>query len=79
MLDPALQRRLVASAAAAAGQRSTPAPAASGPKPAGLTPREREVLVLIAQALTNREIAARLFIGEVAVNTHINNLLAKAQ
>ncbi|MDH6283812.1 response regulator transcription factor [Prescottella agglutinans] len=80
VLDPSVQRRLVA--AAAAGRRGAPAtsePSSPGSLPAGLTPREREVLVLIAEGLTNREIAARLYIGEATVKTHINNLFAKAQ
>jgi DNA-binding NarL/FixJ family response regulator len=45
----------------------------------GLTPREIEVLRLIADGLSNTEIAARLFISEATVKTHINNLFAKAR
>ncbi|HUR05495.1 MAG TPA: response regulator transcription factor [Nonomuraea sp.] len=45
----------------------------------GLTPREVEVLRLIADGLSNSEIAARLFISEATVKTHINNLFAKAR
>ena len=44
----------------------------------GLTPRENEVLALIAEGLSNREIARRLFVSEATVKTHINNLFAKA-
>ncbi|MEV6286520.1 response regulator transcription factor [Kribbella sp. NPDC051770] len=43
----------------------------------GLTARETEVLRLIAQGLSNPEIAALLFIGEATVKTHINNTFAK--
>ncbi|WP_328995731.1 response regulator transcription factor [Kribbella sp. NBC_01245] len=50
-----------------------------GPVPGrdGLTARETEVLVLIAKGLSNPEIAARLFITEATVKTHINNTFAK--
>jgi DNA-binding NarL/FixJ family response regulator len=43
----------------------------------GLTARETEVLRLIAQGLSNPEIAGQLFISEATVKTHINNTFAK--
>ncbi|WP_316670885.1 response regulator transcription factor [uncultured Propionibacterium sp.] len=42
-----------------------------------LTEREREVLTLVGQGLNNSEIAARLFLGEATVKTHIGHILAK--
>lgn len=42
-----------------------------------LTPREREVLSLIGDGLSNGEIAAELFVSTATVKTHINNLFAK--
>lgn len=42
-----------------------------------LTPREREVLQLVAQGTTNKEIASQLFISENTVKNHIRNILAK--
>jgi DNA-binding NarL/FixJ family response regulator len=45
--------------------------------PDGLTSREAEVLTLIAQGLTNAQIAERLFVNESTVKTHINHLFAK--
>ncbi|WP_371203356.1 response regulator [Microbacterium sp. BWT-B31] len=42
-----------------------------------LTEREMEVLRLVAQAMSNAEIAARLYIGEATVKTHVSNVLQK--
>ena len=52
-------------------RRSQPAP------PLGLTPREAEVLALVARGLTNRQIAADLFISEKTAGVHVSNILAK--
>ncbi|MFD8641002.1 response regulator [Streptomyces zaomyceticus] len=48
-----------------------------GPADDGLTERETEVLVLVADGLSNQEIAGRLRISTATVKTHINNLFAK--
>jgi DNA-binding CsgD family transcriptional regulator len=50
----------------------------SGPRPAGpLTPRESEVLGLVAQGLTNRRIGERLFMAEKTVSVHVSRIIAK--
>jgi DNA-binding NarL/FixJ family response regulator len=75
VLDPTVQARLLA--AATAGASLTPT-RSTEPLPADLTQREVEVLTLIGEGLSNREIAHRLFVSEATVKTHINNLFAKA-
>jgi len=63
---------------AAALVRELGGPARTGPKDLGLlTAREREVLALLGEGLTNAEIAARLFISTKTAGNHVSNLLAK--
>ena len=71
-LDPAVQLHLVE--AIADGVPSGPS---SAPLPDGLTPREAEVLTLIAAGLSNAEIAERLVVSEATVKSHVNHMLAK--
>jgi DNA-binding NarL/FixJ family response regulator len=71
LLDPIVHSRLVA----AAGSGSRPAPPANLPDE--LTPREAEVLALIARGLSNREIAEMLVVSEATVKTHVNHVFAK--
>jgi DNA-binding CsgD family transcriptional regulator len=47
------------------------------PRPAQLTERERDVLELVSQGLTNREVAARLFISSGTVRTHLEHIYEK--
>jgi DNA-binding NarL/FixJ family response regulator len=47
--------------------------------PDGLTEREAEVLALIAEGISNADIAVRLFVGEATVKTHVNRIFAKTQ
>lgn len=71
-LSPSIQRRLLERLSEP--QREAPPVV---PAPDGLTVRETEVLVLIAEGLTNQEIARRLHVSTATVKTHINNLFAK--
>jgi DNA-binding NarL/FixJ family response regulator len=50
---------------------------AGSPRPGGLSPREREVLELVAEGKTNRAIAGELFISEKTVARHVSNIFAK--
>ena len=45
--------------------------------PFGLTPRERQVLALVAEGATNREIGERLFMAEKTASVHVSRILAK--
>jgi DNA-binding NarL/FixJ family response regulator len=73
LLSPAATKSLIARVMAqpAAGDLADPARLAT------LTPREREVMSLVATGLSNDEIAERLFVTPVTVKTHANRAMAK--
>ena len=71
-IDPAVQHHLIDAIATLPPPRP-----ASSPAPDGLTPREAEVLSLVAAGLSNAEIAARLVVSEGTVKTHINRIFSK--
>lgn len=73
-LSPSVQRRLLERLSA---PDAPPEPAGPAAAPDGLTVREAEVLVLIAEGLNNQEIARRLSVSTATVKTHINNLFTK--
>ncbi|MGM1018667.1 MAG: response regulator [Actinomycetota bacterium] len=76
MLAPEVTRRVLDRfATPQQGAESAPRPALQLAEP--LTDREDEVLRLMAEALSNGEIAARLFIGEATVKTHVSRVLQK--
>jgi len=56
---------------------STPAPATPPPILDELTPREKDVLRLIAQGASNKEIAQKLYISEGTVKNHVTNILTR--
>ena len=62
---------------AAAAQSESPPSVVRTEPPDGLTQREAEILTLIAQGLTNPEIAERLFLSGHTIKTHINRIFAK--
>lgn len=81
VVAPSTTRRLLAEFAALpdpdAGPSSGEIAPAADPRLDRLTEREREVLVLIGQGLSNREIAAEFVVSEATVKTHVGRLLAK--
>ncbi|MFG2001552.1 response regulator [Spirillospora sp. NPDC048911] len=70
LLAPSVTRRLIGEFA-----RLRPRPVA--PSLGALTPRETDVLRLVAEGLSNTEIAARLMVGEETVKTHVSRVLRK--
>ncbi|MDX3568046.1 response regulator transcription factor [Streptomyces sp. ID05-47C] len=71
LLDPSATAKLMARLRQ--GQEPEPEPDALP----GLTEREREILALIGEGLTNRQIGQRLYLAEKTVKNHISRLLAK--
>ena len=77
-LDAAVQQRLVTAVLDRAPQKAVRRSAsASTELPDELTPREAEVLKLIAAGLSNREIADRLVLSNATVKTHVNRIFYK--
>jgi DNA-binding NarL/FixJ family response regulator len=74
LLDPAVTLRVIAAFAAQPDPIHPPSRAADLES---LTGRELDVLKLVAQGLTNAQIAARLYLGEATVKTHLSRVLMK--
>ena len=72
LLAPSVTRRLIEAFAA---RPATMSPAPS--RLASLTPRERDILLLVARGRSNTEIAGALVVSEATVKTHVAHLLAK--
>ena len=68
VLDPAMASRVLAEVAR---------PGGADPGLDELTAREREVLALLGRGLSNRDLAAELFVAEKTVKTHVSSILAK--
>jgi DNA-binding NarL/FixJ family response regulator len=71
LLSPSITRRLIEDYARRPPAREQP------PALAGLTPRELEVLRLVARGFSNGEIARELFVGDATVKTHVARIFAK--
>ena len=84
LLSPSVTRRLIASLAnrapggpAAVAGRDPGNPARPASDLARLTEREREVLGLVAQGLSNEEIATRLYLSPLTTKTHVSHIMTK--
>ena len=85
-MDPRLVERVIQRYVRPA-RNEAPAPAPTGkPRPSadddgarfgGLTPREREIVLLIGDGMSNHDIAEKLFISENTVKTHVSSLMRK--
>lgn len=71
LLDPEVVARVRSRMTAASADTRASSPLAD------LTPREREILALIAEGLSNREIAGRLFLAEKTVKNYVSGILSK--
>lgn len=77
VIDPAVRAALLK--AAAARRHRPPERPFPGELPDGLTQREAEILFMIAQGMTNPEIAAQLYLSAHTVKTHVNRIFAKTR
>jgi DNA-binding NarL/FixJ family response regulator len=77
VIDPAVRAALLK--AAAARRRRPPERTFAGELPDGLTQREAEILSMIAQGMTNPDIAAQLYLSAHTVKTHVNRIFAKTR
>jgi DNA-binding NarL/FixJ family response regulator len=76
LLAPSVTRRLIADFTKRPRARAT---APVGPPQSPLTPREEEVLTLIARGMSNAEISDTLVIAEQTTKTHVGRILMKLQ
>ena len=76
VVSPRITQRMLEMFASSLPNSGTPAQA-SDPRIDSLTPREKEILVLMSQGMSNAEIADRLVVSATTVKTHVGNVLAK--
>jgi DNA-binding NarL/FixJ family response regulator len=76
LLSPSVTRRLITDIASRP-ERSLAIGKATGKALKGLTEREREVMALVAEGLSNEEIAARLFLSPLTAKTHVSRIMTK--
>ena len=76
VVSPRITQRMLEMFASSLHNSGTPAQA-SDPRIDSLTPREKEILVLMSQGMSNAEIAEHLVVSATTVKTHVGNVLAK--
>jgi DNA-binding NarL/FixJ family response regulator len=78
LLAPSVTRALIAAFTSGRGDPAPPSNStAAGPGVAALTDREREVVALVAEGLSNDEIAARLVVSPLTAKTHVSRAMTK--
>ena len=76
-IDPFIAREILRQIAASEHEDAVIAPQSSEAEPSLLTAREKEILNLVAQGLSNREIAEQLFVSRYTVESHIKHIYRK--
>lgn len=79
VVSPRVTRRMLELFSAEMPGAGPSAPAAADPRLDTLTAREREVLLAVAEGLSNAEVAERLFLSEATVKTHVGRILTKLE
>ena len=77
VVSPRITQRMLEMFAGSLPSSEAPAQPSSDPRIDSLTPREKEILVLMSQGMSNAEIAAHLVVSATTVKTHVGNVLAK--
>ena len=77
VVSPRITQRMLEMFAGSLPSSEAPAQSSSDPRIDSLTPREKEILVLMSQGMSNAEIAAHLVVSATTVKTHVGNVLAK--
>ncbi len=79
VISPRVTRRMLEMFSGEMPGAGQTAPTAVDPKLDTLTAREREVLLAVAEVLSNAEVAERLFLSEATVKTHVGRILTKLE
>jgi DNA-binding NarL/FixJ family response regulator len=77
LLSPSVTRRLIDNLASRGAAGGGPVRSVPGHDLSRLTEREREILGLVAEGLSNDEIAVRLYLSPLTTKTHVSRILAK--